>query len=243
MDERRGTRWGRASVPIGLGLVSIGAALTAISHQVVALDFTVENNNANGEPTRFASSAIYAQNVGFGMTTAKLQSGTTVPVLRAGFATARLDGLCVSRQETIGPLTVTLTLRSGDGNLASNPSSGTTWPDIAANNATFDLRQIRGMQQSGQASNGINLNGLDEIGISTQDIQTTPGLTNPLAGPSAANWVGISGTSATFYSVKGYLYDAAISGNIALPKLSITTGTGGGDQCWSDMTTTTDLPQ
>jgi hypothetical protein len=242
MDERHGTRWGRASVPIGLGLLAIGAALTAISHQVLALDFTVESNNADGEPTRFASSAIYAQNVGFGMTTANLQSGT-VPVLRAGFATARLDGLCVSRKEAIGPLTVTLTLRSGDGNLASDPASGTTWPDIAANNATFDLRQIRGMQQSGQAGNGINLNGLDEIGISTQDIQTTPGVTNPLAGPAGANWVGISGTSATFYSVKGYLYDAAISGNIALPKLSITTGTGTSSQCWSDMTTTTDLPR
>lgn len=245
---RTGTRWGRASIAMGCGFGALASVASLVVTHVLALNFSIQNSGA-----KFSTSAIYAVNAGLGMTTATTASGTTKPVLRAGFATARLDGLCVSKVETVAlpgglNLSVTLRLTSGDGALSTTSPANQESPytDIAANNVTFDITSLRAMTQPGQAGNGVQLNGLDEIGIATPDIQTTPGITNPLGGLTTNNgegWFGISGTSATFYSVKGLLWDAQISGNIALPNLSISTSTNGSAECWTSQTTTSDLPR
>ena len=214
---RHGTRWGRA-LPLALvGLVAIGWMGSLVARHVLATYLVI---NAQGTPASFNTSALVGQDVGFGMVPAAV-NGTDKAVLRAGFATASLDGFCVSKSETIAGLTIVLKVTAG------NNTPGTSG-DITASNASFDLLSFK------SSGSGIVMSGMDQIGLTTDDITTTRtgGAfdTNPLGGPvanSGQGWMGIDATQGTFTQLKGKLYSAQVQGSIMLPHLSITTSPSG----------------
>lgn len=243
---RYGTRWGRTCLMAGVGLAVLGGGASMMWTNVLAVN---ANLQIQGSAMGFSASEVDAVQAGFGVvpiTTYPGGTATTKDVLRAGFATATIDGLCISKVESL-PLvgTYVVTLTSSDGTLGVSPSS-----DLRAANTTLDLSSITGGTQSGQAGNGINLAGTDQIGLTSADVTTTyangsslPYSDNPLGAPTdtgvstdpnyghvnSQGWTGIAGTSAKLYSIYGQLWDAQISGNIVLPnlKISVSAGSGG----------------
>lgn len=210
---RQGTRWGRAGIAslVGFG-VTAGMAAMVFNGVFAGTDATIVIQNASAQ---FYSSEIDAVDAGFGMTPVNTQTGTKA-VLRAGFAKADLNGLCITKTE--GPFTITL--KAGDGTSAL---------DVHANNASFDLTSLRG-----DGANGIVLYGSDQVGLATTDITTLPGQSpydsNPLGAPTAnkgQGWTGIDVSSAKLYNVSGTIWQAQITGNINLPKLQILVNNGG----------------
>ncbi|NHA01447.1 hypothetical protein G5V59_20900 [Nocardioides sp. W3-2-3] len=95
---RRGTRWRRMGALLGAGLGTLGALATLTWNQVLGFDATLVIQDGNAT---FSSSQITADDAAFGMAPVRLGDGTWKNVLRAGFASASLDGLCVSKTETI----------------------------------------------------------------------------------------------------------------------------------------------
>jgi len=213
--SRLGTRWGRSTIAIGVGLAATAALGSMMWRGVAGFDSSVILQDASAT---FSSSEIDAQDVGFGMAPVTTVHGGQKAVLRAGFARASLDGLCVSKTESIGPLSVTVRLVAGDG---------TDAPDITAANAAFDISSLRA------DGNGVVLGGTDQIGLSTDDITTTPGGSpydpNPLGGPTTGNgqgWTGIDASSGQLIRVAGTLWQAQIKGDVGLPNLRISVGHG-----------------
>lgn len=225
MTARRfGTRWGRTGVLVGSGLAALTIAGSAMATNALATYTIINSQNS---PASFTSSAIVGQNVAFGMAQSTLDNGTTSNVLRAGFATAALNGLCVTKTDTIAGIQYTFKLTAGDGNATTN--------EITANNALFDLTSIRG------SGPGLVLQGLDQIGSASADLTTssTGGVldTNPLGAPGGAGaaygagWAGIQASSGQLNNVTGTLWNAEIQGSINLPNLSISVSLGSGTPC------------
>ena len=203
-----GTRWGRAAATFAAGGTVLGAMAAMVSTHVLAAYLSIDSQ---AKPSGFNTSKLTGQDVAFGMTQATV-NGSTKAVLRAGFATATLDGFCVSKTENVlGLFDVTLKVTAGNG---------VGGDDIIANNASFDLTDLRGAQ--------INLEGKDQLGQTTTDVTTTrTGSTydaNPLGGPTDSygkGWVAIDATRGTLTNLKGKLYSVQIQGDITLPNLSI----------------------
>lgn len=217
VSARHGTRWGRAVPLVLVGFAAIAAMGTLVVQHVLATYLVI---NAQSTPASFNTSALIGQDVGFGMVPTSVD-GASKAVLRAGFATASLDGFCLSKSETIAGVTIVLKVTAG------NNAAGTAG-DITANNASFDLLSFKA------GGSGIVMSGMDQIGLATDDITTTRtgGAydVNPLGGPLTGNgqgWIGIDATQGTFSQLKGKLYTAEVQGNINLPHLSITTSPGG----------------
>lgn len=240
-----GTRWRRA-VPAMLAGLSATAAMSAMVWTGafgLNADLTVQNTGFS-----FATSKIVATDAAFGMTVVKKADGNR-NALRTSFAGAALNGLCISKTESIlgGVGTVTFMLTSGDGNSSTN--------EITASNVAFDVVDL-------QAKNaGIQLQGSVQIGQSTPDLTTVPGAapfkSNPLGQTNSdfsngflenydssiwngtANggkingqgFIGIDATQATLTTIYGKILQAQISGNINLPKLKITVTPGSGTSC------------
>lgn len=225
---RTGTRWGRSSVMMLAGLAAVGGMGTIIGTSAFGISSTMVVQSTNAS---FSSTQINAVDAGFGMvpqTRYGAAGPQAKPALRAGFATATINGLCVSKSETIAGLTFTIRLQSGDDN------TGTA--EIQAKNAAFDITSLRA------SGTGLVLRGVDQIGLATADITTsettTPGsyVANPLDAPTgnaAQGWTGIDATAGTLNQVAGKLWSAQIEGDIILPKLSITTSPGTGASCES----------
>lgn len=208
---RYGTRWGRATLVTALSGSLLAAMAALVSTNVLAAYVSIDSQAA---PSEFNTSQIVGQDVAFGMAQASV-AGTPKPVLRAGFASATLDGFCLSKTESVlGLFNVTLKVTAGKG------SAGV---DIQANNASFDLTSLRG--------NAINLEGKDQVGQATTDVTTTMTGSaydaNPLGAPTAGygkGWVAIDASKGTLTGVKGKLYSAQVQGDITLPNLSIGVG-------------------
>ena len=214
---RHGTRWGRAAIMAAAGIGVIVAMASLVLQHVLA---TYVVFNTQSTPASFNTSALVGQDVGFGMVPANV-NGSGKAVLRAGFATASLDGFCLSKSETIAGLTIVVKITAG------NNAPGTSG-DITANNVSFDLPSFKA------SGSGIAMSGMDQIGLTTDDITTTRtgGAydINPLGGPLTRygqGWVGIDASQGTFTQLKGKIYSAEIQGSINLPHLSITTSPGG----------------
>lgn len=226
IGRRLGTRWGRTGVLIGIGLAALGITSSAMATNALATYMVINSQNS---PASFSSSAIVGQNVAFGMAPSTLDNGTTSNVLRAGFATASLNGLCVTKTDTIAGVQYTFKLTAGDGNSTTN--------EISANNALFDLTSIRG------GGSGLVLQGIDQLGAASADVTTssTGGVldTNPLGAPGGAGsaygagWVGIQASSGQLNNVTGTLWNAEIQGSINLPNLNISVTLGTGTPCSS----------
>jgi len=234
------TRWGRAALAAAVGLPATGTLAAALHQRAWGLDaeLVIQNSSAS-----FSSGRIQAQDVGFAMVPVQQQDGTWRNVLRAGFATADLDGLCVAQVETIpglGEVTVALE--------ASDDDEGTL--ELKAADATFDITDLRG------DGPGISLQGSTQIGLASTDVTTRPGRapyeSNPLGAPEAfvpgltagsasANaghtngqgWTGIDATAGNLDNVHGTLWQAQVIGPIDVPGLEITVRPGNVDLCGS----------
>lgn len=228
-----GTRWRRMSGALGTGLAALGTLATLTWQQALGFDATLVIQDGNAT---FSTSQLTADDAAFGMAPVRLGNGTWKNVLRAGFATASLNGLCVSKTETVlGGLRYTVKLTSGDG----GPGLETR-----AANAALDVTTLRGA--------GINLQGSTQIGQATTDLTTTPGAapyeanpfgvpqtydggffgpgaTGPQAYSGTANgghvngqgFTGIDATRGALTNVHGQLWQAQVTGNITLPNLTI----------------------
>ena len=170
-------------------------------------------------PFDFSAAQIQATDVGFGtapLTSITSGGGTaTRPVLRAGFATAQLTALCISKTESV----------PGIGDVVfklSVPADRT----VTANAASFDLTSLRGA-----GTTGIHLRGSAQIGQAAADLTTLPGSkpfeANPLDAPTTNQgygWTGIDANAGDLRNVSGTLWQAQISGDIRLPDMSIKVG-------------------
>lgn len=217
-QPRMGTRWGRALFVMGAAFAALGSFTVLLVPSVFA--GTNGSLRIQNVPMDFSSARIQATDVAFGVTpvTSVNANGTTTEraVLRSGFAVASLKGLCVSRTETVklplgGSVDVLFKL--------SVPDTHT----VQARSASFDLTSLRG-----DGATGIQLRGSAQIGQATADLTTLPGVkpfeANPLGAPTVNNgygWTGIDASSGDLHNVSGKLWQAQISGDIGLPKLSI----------------------
>lgn len=230
---RQGTRWGRTAGAAGLALATLGALASLTWHNALGLDATILIQDGNAS---FSSSQITADDVAFGVAPVRLGNGTWKNVLRAGFASASLNGLCISKTETVaGVLKYTIKLTAGDG---------TATLESQANNAALDVTSLRGV--------GVLLQGSTQLGQASTDLTTAPGaapyLANPFAlpqtydggffgpgatGPNAYSgtgngghvngqgYTGIDATRGSLTTVYGELWQAQVSGNVTLPNLAI----------------------
>lgn len=232
-DTHHGTRWRRMTALLGAGLGTLGALATLTWHQALGFEATLVIQDGNAT---FSTNQLTADDAAFGMAPVRLGNGTWKNVLRAGFATASLDGLCVSKTETVvGGIKYTLKLTSGDNG---------TGLETKAANAALDLTTLRGAS--------IDLQGSTQLGQATTDLTTTPGTApyhaNPFGvpptydggwfgpgttGPQAYSgtgngghvngqgYTGIDATRGSLRRVYGQLWQAQVTGNITLPNLKI----------------------
>lgn len=246
MDNRRmGTRWGRSSGAALVGVALTAAMSTALWTNAFGLDASLVIQN---EAVSFATSKLIADDVGFGMTVINGADGNPRNALRAGFAGAKMNGLCVSKTESLlGVGAVTIKLTSGDSN--------NTNTEISAANAAFDVIDFQAK------GSGIQLQGSTQIGLSTPDITTVPGTApfsnNPLGQLNPAftsgklenydssiwnmtanggrmngqGFTGIDATRATLTTVYGKVLNAQIVGSITLPNLKISVTPGTAQSC------------
>ncbi|HEY0889775.1 MAG TPA: DUF6230 family protein [Nocardioides sp.] len=244
-EARFGTRWGRSAGAMVAGIAVLTCFGLAIWREAFGLDATLVIQNKG---VSFATSRIIATDAGFGMTVVKGKDGNVRNVLRAGFAGATMNGICISKTESVaGFSALTITLTGGDGNNTSN--------EITASNAAFDVAELNAK------GSGIQLQGSAQIGLSTPDITTVPGAPpfsrNPLGQTNSAftnglledydssiwnmslnggrmngqGFTGIDATKATLTTVYGKLLQAQIVGNITLPNLKISVAAGAVDSC------------
>lgn len=228
-----GTRWRRmvAATTVGFGLLA-GMVATMGSSASAVFSPTLTINNGS---STFSSTNIHAADAAFGTSLVQTQAaassgGDWTPVLRAGFASATMNGFCLSRVEEVGMLgSYTIRLTSGDDDPATN--------EINAQMAVFDITQLRAA-----AGPGINLQGVAQIGLASTDLTTNPGsapyAANPMGLPQAfdPSWyqasgngghnngqgfTGIDATVADLNSVYGDVWQAQIEGKVTLPNLEI----------------------
>lgn len=245
VDVRMGTRWGRSFAAIGMGLVLLTGAGAAVYSNVLGLNASVTIQN---EGVSFATSRLKASDVGLGMTLVKGQDGNRRNALRAGFASATMNGLCISKTETfLGIGAVTIKVTAGDGNNTSD--------EIVAQNAAFDIIELT------TKGNGVELEGSAQIGLATPDITTVPGAapfsSNPLGQVNSAftngtlenydaniwnananggrmngqGFTGVDATKATITTAYGKVLQAQIVGSIKMPKLKIEVLPGTVESC------------
>lgn len=228
-----GTRWRRMIAATTVGFALLGSMVATMASSASAV-FSPTLTINNGSST-FSSTNIHAADAAFGTALVQTQAsassgGDWTPVLRAGFASATMNGFCLSRVEEVGPLgRYTIRLTSGDDDPSTN--------EISAEMAAFDISQLRAA-----GAPGINLQGTAQIGLATTDLTTNPGTApyaaNPMGVPQAfdPSWylssgngghnngqgfTGIDATVADLNSVYGDVRQAQIEGKVTLPNLEI----------------------
>jgi hypothetical protein len=239
-----GTRWGRSSLSMGAGFGILGGFAVAVWTSSFGLDASMIIQN---EGVSFATSRLVATDAGLGMTVMKGQDGNSRNLLRAGFAGATMNGLCISKTETIAGLPMTIVLTSGDGDNASN--------EISAANAAFDIIELQAK------GSGVQLQGSVQIGLSTPDVTTVPGTapfsSNALGQQNSAftggllenydssiwnanansgrmnghGFTGIDATKATITTAYGKLLSAQVVGSVTLPNMKIAILPGTAQSC------------
>lgn len=244
-DPHMGTRWRRSALPIGVGLGLVAASTTAVATSAFGLNASLVIQNSG---VSFASSRVVATDAGLGMTVINGQDGNKRNLLRMGFAGASLNGLCISKTETIlGVGAVTIRLTSGDNDNTTN--------EIRAANAAFDVIELQAK------GTGVQLHGSVQIGLSTPDVTTVPGAApfsnNPLGQVNSAftsgklenydpaiwsasanggrmnghGFTGIDATKATVTTAYGKLLNAQVVGSVTLPNLRIEALPGTAQSC------------
>ena len=201
---RRGTRWSRSTL-VGLPAVGLAALLgVGMAQGVVAANFFVA-----GQPFTLRSDQVNGSGFAAFLHSRQIADGTATgkgeAMARAGFQSARLDGLCAVVHQTILGLPYTLKLNAGSP-VDGTPNGG---PDmIDAYNLILEAKAVQGTHSSfsemvlGKTAHQVQMGG------------------QPLEGGT----VGAFGLEAGVVEVRGLTadaYTAEISGNISLPKLTL----------------------
>lgn len=203
--EARGrTRWTRTTA-LGVPALGLAAVLgVGMSQGVVAANFFVA-----GQPFTLRSDQVNGSGFAAFLHSRQIADGTEAgkgeAMARAGFQSARLDGLCAVVHQTILGLPYTLKLNAG-APVDGVPNGG---PDVIdAFNLILEAKAVQGAQSSfsemvlGKTAHQVQMGG------------------QPLAGGS----VGAFGLEAGVVEVRGLTadaYTAEISGNISLPRLTL----------------------
>ncbi|PPK64350.1 DUF6230 family protein [Actinokineospora auranticolor] len=201
---RRGTRWSRASL-VAVPALGVASALgVAMAQGVVAANFFV-----SGQPFTLRSDQVNGSGFAAFLHSRQLADGSAAgkgeAMARAGFQSARLDGLCAVIHQTILGLPYTLELNAGspvDGKADGGPDV------IDAYNLILEANAVQGAQS--QFSEMV-------LGKTAHQVQMGG---QPLEGGT----VGAFGLEAGVVRVTGLRADAftaEISGNITLPKLAL----------------------
>jgi len=210
---RYGTRWGRTMVMVLLCFAFMAGLIAAARTRLLASSFTLQNATAE-----VATSGLDATNAAFAVLPETRADGTTVYLLRGGFANGSFDGICVSQKQTLLGLPYTVTVKAGNNTL------GGTY-ELTARDVQLDLTSLRVAGQSGSPGNGLNLDGRVQLGVAAQDVTTTStnGVAdpNPMGAPLGQGYWGLQADAAHLYNVRGTVYDLNIRGGIFLPGLSI----------------------
>ncbi|RLK55475.1 DUF6230 family protein [Actinokineospora cianjurensis] len=201
---RNGTRWGRstlvalpaAALTTALGVAMAQGALAA-NFFVAGQPFTLRSDQVNG--SGFAA-FLHSRQLADGS-----QAGKGEAMARAGFQSAKLDGLCAVIHQTILGLPYTLKLNAGSP-VDGTPNGG---PDVIdAYNLILEAKAVQGTQS--QFSEMV-------LGKTAHQVQMGG---QPLDGGT----VGAFGLEAGVVQVTGLTadaYTAEISGNITLPRLNL----------------------
>ncbi|HVK24331.1 MAG TPA: DUF6230 family protein [Actinokineospora sp.] len=202
-EVRRGTRFGRtvlmgvpATVLVGLLGVGMSEGLLAANFMVVNKPFTIKSDQLEGAGFAALLHDRLVDNGGTG-----LSKGTA----RAGFKSAKLDGLCGVVNETIAGLPYTLKITAGE------PVNGT--PDATAEINASDL------VLEATSVNASNSNFADMyLGKSADDVKM--GVT-PLDGGTPGNF-GLEAGTVKIANLDASAYTVELIGSIGLPGLTLT---------------------
>lgn len=233
-----------------LGLALLGGMIAFTWSPLAARAFDASLKIQGGSAT-FSSSEIYAKDAAFGTAVVTAPSAPNgLPVLRAGFASASMNGFCLTKTESfpvIGSLTLKLT--SGDDNPTVETDIDNGNREIRSNVAAFDITYLNA------SKGGIYLDGVTQIGLATPDLTTysqawtanhaatpngAPYQANPFGADlgntaSSGDWydsgtgtrlngqgyTGIDATAASLKKVYGNIWQAQLEGAISLPRLNI----------------------
>ena len=218
-EVQTGTRWGRTGGLMASGFLVIGVLISMMHAQVIAVGFKVSSGSMS-----FSTGGLSGDNFGIGVAQIYHTGYSSERnILRAGFASGRMDGLCLTRDESIPGIgyTVRMKMTAGDGIRSTNPSQN----EIRAFNAVIDVQKLR------TQGSGLQLQGRSEFGLASADVTTINGpsssypVPNPLEAPGRQGYYGIDADKAQLSYVKGRIYDAEFGDLYAMPNLKIQVGT------------------
>lgn len=215
---RMGTRRGRFAALAGLSLAGLAGLGGSVATNTLAANLVYQGNTS-----QMSTTGLQGDRVGIAVvntTRASASGSTNGTALRVGIDKIKLDGLCLSQQQSIAGVTYTIQVSAGDG-VAGNY-------EISANDATFDVTNLR------SGAGGFNMDGMVQIGVTADSLVTTstggspdP---NPLGAPTGPGWFGINSELGQFKDMRGKMYGFNVEDVAAMPgmKISISPGTSGG---------------
>lgn len=245
--ERRGAR--KRAIPlVAGGLIALAAMFQLVSSNVLAVNFTTQNNTFN----LYSNYLDAFQAAGFLDATSRAGSQVTCPgassattqcgVAELGINTAKLAGLCAINNESL-PLvgSYSLMIRAGQGVAKSftgtgipSPTSGTLVTNTGSgpNDGTIDLAHSTGIIQANQLyvnSNSLSgygnlISGLN-LGENATQVGGDAGVSAGFAtsgnqAPTAGNF-GLYAKQLNVAGLNASTYGLNLAGQITLPNLSI----------------------
>lgn len=198
------TRWGRFTAVSAVSGVAIAALGVALAQGLLAASFNV-NNKA------FQIQSAGLEGSGFGAimdsVTKDNADGTTAgqAVARAGFQTAKLNGLCAAVHQNVLGLPFTLRISAG------NPTDSVT--DITANDLILDGESVKA---------NATMSGL-ALGKSADDVKM--GTSAESLGGTAGNF-GLQAGTANLNGLDAKAFGTTIAGSIGLSNLALGIETG-----------------
>lgn len=205
---RRGTRAGRACVLAVPALVATGVLGAAMAQGLLAANFMVVNQPFTIKSDKVLGSGFAA----FMHDRTKDDGGTgaSEAMVRAGFKSARLDGLCGVVNQSILGVDYTLRIRAGE---AVDGSPQGTDPEINASDLILEATAVK----------GVNSRFADMyLGKSADDVQM--GGTS-LAGGTAGAF-GLEAGSVTVDGLQASAHTVELIGSIGLPDLALSVELG-----------------
>lgn len=203
---RRGTRWGIGASALGPSIATIAVLGFAITQGALAASFNVSNQ-------KFFLNVKELQGSGLGAVLAAenvKDAGSTkdqVGVLRAGLASARLNGLCIVVNQTMLGVKYSITVDSGGTQVASGENLFFNITDLTSSPAT-----LKGAV----------------LGVSADEIAVND---TPLDGQPGGFGLDVTRGTVNLRDVVASAYQAQVAGALTLPNLGINVRLGEARSC------------
>ncbi len=227
---RRGTR-ARALAPVILGLAALVGMFQLVSANVLAVNF-----NTTSSSFKLYSNYLDAQKAAGFLAASTKATGAQAGLADLGIVTAKLDGLCVIVQESIGSLgNYSLVLTAGSdipdtyNSTALSPvGTGVTISAagklsgaglITANNLFINSPSLGGY---GNMISGLNLGeSADKVWAETGATATWPNANGAATNGPQSGKFGLYADNLNVSGLAGDTYGLNLAGNITLPKLNL----------------------